>query len=159
MANWAQERAAWWSMAWSLLAGSALLSGGCSSRAGSSDDEPTRDLGHIARAYQVHLYGGKPPREVDQLKKILEELHAANLNPAPEEVLTSSRDGQPYVIIMGANLGATTSGDILAYEKNGANGKRYVLLMSRDIRQMADEEFKRATFVQGHKPEIGQPAS
>jgi len=105
------------------------------------------------------MHGGKPPRDVEQLKKILAELHAADLNPAPEEVLTSSRDGQPYVIIMGANLGATISGDILAYEKNGLNGKRYVLTMSRDIRQMTDEEFKRATFVQGHKPENGQPAS
>ena len=70
----------------------------------------------------------------------------------PDEVLTSSRDGQPYVIILGADLGATRSGEVLAYEKKGAGGKRYVLSMDFNVGQISDADFAKATFAMGHLP-------
>jgi hypothetical protein len=70
-------------------------------------------------------------------------------------VLTSSRDGQPYVVIFGVDLGARNSPDTFVYEKTGADGKRYVLTMSRDVRQLTDAESAQATFANGHKPSGG----
>ena len=97
----------------------------------------------------------RPPRDIKEIEKVLSDLHDANLNPPAKEILVSPRDGEPYVIIMGANLGATRSPDILAYEKRGAEGKHYVLLMSYDVQQITDEEFSKATFAMGHKPAGG----
>jgi hypothetical protein len=134
----------------------ALLAAGCSSGAKSSEDETTMDFRHIVRAYDLVLAEKRrPPRDVSEIEKVLTELHEADLNPPAKDVLISSRDGEPYVIIMGADLGATRSSDILAYEKRGAEGKRYVLLMSYDVQQLTDEEFANATFTMGHKPAGG----
>ena len=137
-----------------LLAVIALFSGvGCSGDAGPKVDDSTQDLNQIARAYSMIVTGkNRPPKDVSEIRAILTDLHAADINPPPDEVLVSSRDGQPYVIIMGANLGGVSSGDILAYEKTGAEGKRYALLMSRDVQQVTDEEFRQATFAMGHRP-------
>ncbi len=132
------------------------IAAGCSFGAKSSEDETTTDLRHIVRAYDLVLAEKRrPPRDVSELEKVLTELHEADLNPPAKEVLTSSRDGEPYVIIMGADLGATRSADILAYEKRGAEGKRYVLMMSYDVQQLTDQEFAQATFAMGHKPKDG----
>ena len=125
---------------------------GCSKPA-STEDETTTDLRQIARAYDLVLAEKRrPPRDLAEIEKVLTELHAANLNPPAKDVLTSSRDNEPYVVIMGANLGATKSSEILAYEKRGAEGKRYVLMMSYDVEQLSDEEFAQATFAMGNKP-------
>ena len=133
-----------------------LLGGlvGCTAKPVVKEDETAADLLHIAGAYQTIISGGAPPpRELEQIKKVLADFHKANLNPPAEEVLTSSRDGQPYVVILGAQLGSVSSDDILIYEKKGLEGKRYVLLMSRDVRQLTDEEFAQAKFAMGHRPE------
>jgi hypothetical protein len=120
----------------------------------SREDEQTNDLNNIARAYGIIVNDShRPPRGVEELKTLLSGLHKADMVPDPEEIFVSSRDGQPYVIIYGANLGTVSSPEILAYEKKGADGKRYVLLMSRDVRQLTDQEFKQARFANGHKPE------
>ena len=127
---------------------------GCTGKPKQTEDEVTTDFRHISRAYQVIQAGSnRPPRDVAEIEKILGELHKDGLNDKPEEVLTSSRDGQRYVIIMGATLGASTSNDILAYEKTGVDGNRYVLLTSSDVRQIPDAEFRQSTFAKGHKPE------
>jgi len=130
-----------------------LLVAGCFSGSKSSEDETTTDFRHIVRAYDLVLAEKRrPPRDLAEIEKVLTELHAANLNPPAKDVLTSSRDNEPYVVIMGANLGATKSSEILAYEKRGAEGKRYVLMMSYDVEQLSDKEFAQATFAMGHKP-------
>ncbi|QDU30353.1 hypothetical protein ETAA8_54810 [Anatilimnocola aggregata] len=127
---------------------------GCATKYTPNEDDTTTDLSHISKAYGIITSADHhPPRHVDEIKSLLKGLHSANLNPPPEEILVSSRDGEPYVIIYGANVGSYASDEILAYEKNGKDGVRYVLLMSRDVRQMTDEEFKRAKFVMGHRPE------
>jgi hypothetical protein len=132
----------------------AAAASGCSSEPISPEDEATADLREIARAYEVAIAASnRPPRDVDQIKKVLADLHTDGLvTNDPTDVLTSPRDGQPYVIILGADLGAEVSTEVLAYENSGAEGKRYVLLMSRDVRAMSDEEFAQAAFAGGHKP-------
>jgi hypothetical protein len=138
-----------------LLGALAIGSGssGCSSPAASEEDETTTDLRSIARAYDSVIgMRKKPPRSVDEIKQVLVDFHDVGWVGPPDDVLISSRDGQPYVIVLGVDLGAEISKDVLAYEKNGAEGKRYVLLTSRDVMQMTDDEFAQATFAQGHKP-------
>jgi hypothetical protein len=131
--------------------------GGCSARAVSVDEEAASDLREIARAYEVVIAASqRPPRALDQINKVLTDLHTDGLvADEPADVLNSPRDGQSYVIILGADLGAQNSPEILAYEALGADGNRYVLLMSRDIRKMTDEEFAQAPFAMGHKPASG----
>lgn len=127
---------------------------GCAGKSRPTEDEVTTDFRHISRAYLVIQSGSnRPPKDVAEIEKILGELHKDGLNDKAEEVLTSSRDGQRYVIIMGANLGASSSNDILAYEKTGVDGTRYVLMTSSDVRQIPDSEFRQSTFAKGHRPE------
>jgi len=157
------SRISYW-LAFALPAALAIgcLSSGCSAKPVSSEDETTTDLRAIARAYEVvTAASNRPPRELDQIKKVLADLHTDGLiADAPLDVLTSSRDGQPYVIILGADLGASLSDEILVYEKNGAEGKRYVFLMNYEIPQMTDEQFGKAAFARGHKPnETATPAA
>jgi hypothetical protein len=70
----------------------------------------------------------------------------------PEEALVSPRDNQPIVIIMGANDNDGAS-SILAYEKTGAEGTRWVVTMGGEAKKLPNEEFSKATFAKGHKPE------
>jgi hypothetical protein len=135
-------------------------SSGCSSPAASDEDENTTDLRSIGRAYDAVIgMRNKPPRSVGEIKQVLVDFHDVGWVGPPDEVLISSRDGQPYVIILGADLGAEVSKDVLAYEKKGAEGKRYVLLTSRDVLQMSEDEFAQATFAMGHKPLETEQAS
>ena len=130
----------------------ALATGGCSKSA-SSEDETTTDLRQIAKAYGVILSGKqRPPQSLDEIKQVLTDLHTDGMNPPADEVLTSPRDKQPYVIILGAKLGTQMTGDVLIYEKDGAEGKRYVFLMSYEVKQLTDDDFAKASFAMGHKP-------
>jgi hypothetical protein len=136
-----------------LCAALAIAITGCSSTPKSTEDETTTDLREIAKAYAVTIsLHRRPPRSLEEIKKVLGELHEAKMVGKPEEVLTSSRDGQPYEIILGADLGASRSPEILAYEKQGKDGTRYVLTMTYDVQQLSDAEFAQATFAAGHKP-------
>jgi len=130
-----------------------VWSAGCSATPKSTEDENSTDLREIAKAYAVTIsLHRRPPKSIEEIKKVLEDLHEAKMVGKPDEVLTSTRDGQPYVIILGADLGATRSPDILAYEKKGAGGKRFVLSMDFNIVQMTDADFAQATFAMGHRP-------
>jgi hypothetical protein len=128
---------------------------GCTSKPVVKEDEAAQDLSNIGMAYGFVVTGDfHPPRDIAEIKKVLDGLHRMGKTPPTDEVLVSSRDGEPYVIILGARLGEVISQDILAYEKKGADGKRYVLLMDRSVRQLSDEEFKQATFAQRHRPGV-----
>lgn len=148
----------------SIVVGALVMGGaaiGCSVQGITAEEETLRDLGEIARAYEVVIAASqRPPRDVSQIEKVLADLHTDGLvADKPADVLTSPRDGQCYVIILGADLGAQNSPEILAYESQGAGGTRYALLMSRDIKQLADDEFAAAPFAMGHKPAASAPAT
>ena len=129
-----------------------LVAGGCS-KSGSSEDATTTALRQIAKAYGVPLAAQqRPPQSLDEIKQILNDLHKDGMNPPADEVLVSPRDKQPYVIVLGARLGSQMSSDILIYEKDGAEGKRYVFTMNYEVKQLTDDEFAKASFALGHKP-------
>ena len=127
---------------------------GCGGSTASSPPEAVKDFQEIARAYDMIVAGkNRPPKTVDELREILLELHTYHTVGDPAEALRSSRDGEQYVIVMGVNFGAVVSGDILAYEKKGKEGKRFVLRLSRNVDEVTDEEFARSTFANQHQPE------
>ena len=102
------------------------------------------NLRRIGQAFNLSEdRANRPIRNEDELKKWLGQLGEPG---DPDSFLTSQRDGQPYVVYYGQK----TDGDsrkILAHEKNGADGSRYVLTQSRSVKLLSDAEFGKAEFV------------
>ncbi len=137
-----------------LLAFSALL--GCS---GSSTPiyvdkplDPTHEkLMKIGMAYARFSANRKrPPQAWADLRPILAETENA------DGPWCSARDGQPLVVCWGVDLSkrpawAKTT-PVLAYEKQGADGSRYVLTAVRNVELLSDKDFREASFPPGHDP-------
>lgn len=112
-------------------------------------DPAQENLMRIGAAYQrYNTEFAKPPTSADQIKRFLKEFGN------PDEMLRSPRDGQPYVICWGTDLAVppkwAKSTPVLAYEKQGAQGKRYVMTTLRSVTLMTDKEFQQASFPPGH---------
>lgn len=136
------------------VAGLALgMACGCAEKHEPREDETTMDLRHIVRAYGIiQSAHNRPPKDLGEIKSILADLHAADLSGAPDEVLTSARDGHPYVVLLTVNLGSAPGNDIFIYEKSGKDGTRYVMTTALDVLQVPDAEFAQKSFAGGHKP-------
>jgi hypothetical protein len=82
---------------------------------------------------------GHPPKKREDLVPFLEEFGD------PDEILKSPSDGQPYVIVWGLDVmrlqerGVPT---VVAFEKNGKDGKRYYC-NGLVVLQVNDEEFRK----------------
>jgi hypothetical protein len=130
-----------------------LLMAGCADKSGPREDQTTLELRKIVEAYEsVQSTKHRPPKDVAELKQVLQDFHAAKYCDPPDEVLTSDRDGLPYGIVFGLDLGAEVSHDVFIYEQKGAEGTRYVMTMSRVVQQIPDAEFAGQTFARGHRP-------
>jgi hypothetical protein len=144
-----------------LAAAAALLAGatGCSGCGRSSEPVVTplpkavQDLGSIAQAYrEAFEQRGKAPESFDDLRQYL-----TSLGGSPDEMRVSPNDGQPYVVMWGADPTRGGPGpvkgmwSIVAHEQTGANGVRAVA----DARGLAitvtDEEFAKLTFIRKRK--------
>ena len=84
-----------------------------------------------------------------QLAKLLRNVAAPQLSGR-------ARDGQPLVVCWDVDLSkartwAKTT-PVLAYEKQGADGNRYVLTMVRSVELLSDKDFREASFPLGHNP-------
>jgi hypothetical protein len=114
--------------------------------------DPTQDkLIKIGKAYRFFLEKQhKPPQSWADLKPIL----AASENA--DEPWRSPRDGQPLVICWGVDLSKkpdwAKSTPVLAYEKQGTAGSRFVLTTARSVELLADKEFQEASFPPGQVP-------
>jgi hypothetical protein len=135
-----------------------LLLVGCSGKHAAREDATTLELRQLAQAYEsVQSTRHRPPKNIDELRQVLQEFHDARFGDPPDEVLTSNRDGLPYEIIFGLDLGAEVSHDIFIYEQKGAEGFRYAMTISRMVKQIPDGEFARQQFARGHRPGNGGP--
>jgi hypothetical protein len=140
---------------------SALLLGstGCSGCGRSSDAVVTplpkavQDVGSIAQAYrEAFEQTGKAPESFNDLRQYL-----ISLGGNPDEMRVSPNDGQPYVVMWGADPTRGGPGpvkgmwSIVAHEQTGANGARAIA----DTRGLAitvtDEEFAKLTFIRKRK--------
>jgi hypothetical protein len=140
------------------MCGLCLLVAACASQA--PPPEATAGEIHlhkIGRAYLRACDGLKrPPRNAAELRPYLDPSDG-------EDVFRSPRDGEEYVILWGvkaAELQRSNNSDpgqrypVLAYEKRGATGQRYVLQMPPQVTLMSDEELKKARFPSAHKPAL-----
>ena len=132
----------------------ALLTAGCSSGTTEKQgNEAELDLKQIGDAYgQALARLGRPPRSAEEIKPELTAMAVGDLNA----VFQSPNDNQPYVIIWGVSLAevdpTAEKQQVLAYERTGAGGTRYVLLANGAVVPMTAEEFAAATFPPGHRP-------
>jgi hypothetical protein len=135
----------------------ALLCGltlsGCSKPPDKFVEDPIKaNLRGINKAYWTHLGYHDTPPEPQNLRIDLDGLNALDMGPSADEALVSPRDKLPIVVIFGADK--TTPGNaILAYEKKGVDGTRWVVTMSQEIKELRNEEFEKALFAKGHKPD------
>ena len=133
----------------------AVFAAGCSG-SGPKTEEAELNLRRIVQAYQLASEPhGNPPRDLESITRFFKELGDPR---EPDKILRSPRDGQPYVILFGAKL-EWGDGTILAYERDGKDGARYVATLSRDVKILNDAEFAQAQFVGGHKPATANAAS
>jgi hypothetical protein len=114
-------------------------------------DPSHEHLMHIGSAYnRFNAQYKKAPGNVADLLPFLKEFGN------PDELLRSPKDGAPYVICWGVDLQVpqtwARSTGVLAYEKYGAAGQRYVLTTLRSVILMTDNEFRQASFPPGHQP-------
>jgi hypothetical protein len=138
----------------SLLVPWCLIAAGCSSAPIKIETppNPTADnLKKILAAYgSFCMTERKPPESAEDLKPALAKWGN------PDEVLRSPRDGQPFVICWRVDLlkpeSWAKSTPVLAYEKRGVDGQRYVLTARRYVVLMRDRDFRQASFPPGHTP-------
>jgi len=132
---------------------------GCSGCGGASGPVVTplpkaeQDLCSIAQAYrEAFEQTGKAPESFDDLRKYL-----VSLGGNPDDMRISPNDGQPYVVMWGADPTRGGGGPvrgmwaIVAHEQTGAGGKRAVADMRGLATTVTDEEFARLTFIRKRK--------
>ena len=95
---------------------------------------------------------GRPPRSIEELQPIFKKASIED----PTSMLSSTRDGQPYVIIWGLDLAGRYNGtDVpFAYEREGLDGVRLVINCSHQIEEVSEEDFAKLNWPEGHKPEL-----
>src|SRR6516164_5123126 len=126
---------------WLLFLPATIALTGCSSAHPVVNQKDAENLTRIGAAYdRATKQLGHPPQNPEQLKPFLKEYGD------PETILRSPQDRLPYVILWGRNIRnsaiQTMPPPIIAYEQQGANGKRYVL-PAMGIMPMTDEEFQK----------------
>ena len=115
-------------------------------------DPTAANLLKIGSAYNRFCAQNKrPPVAAKDIQGLLPPAEA-------EAILRSPRDGEPVVVCWGVDVtkGApwATSTPVLAYEKKGADGARYVLTTMGNVELMPEQDFRSASFPPGHKPEF-----
>jgi hypothetical protein len=142
---------------------------GCS-RGAPKKNTTLADLNTIARAYASATDElGHPPRSKEEFLPYLKAALAEERNPGQaadsdepvaaadvrkvEDVMRSESDGEEFVIHWGVDYRGPRSlkAPVLAYEKRGKDGRRYVLQGLRP-RSVKDEEFADLPFPPGFNP-------
>ncbi len=96
---------------------------------------------------------GHPPKNAEELKPFLKPFGN------PDELLVSPNDGQPYVVVWGAQpSGGPTEYKgmwfILAYERQGAGGKVAVTDVRGRPMTVPVEDLPKLTFIGRHRPTL-----
>jgi hypothetical protein len=133
----------------------ALAVAGCSSPEVQplSEDEmvAVRHLQAIGAAYnRAYQARRKPPASANDLKPYLKP------EPGARDPFVSPRDGQPIVIVPGVAMDVRPASDdeqmIVAYERDGVNGKRLTVDVRGTIVPYTAEQFAKLKFAGGHQP-------
>ena len=131
-----------------IVAGLLLGSPGCG---GPRSAEPEKtSLSALAKMYsqfQAHHRGQLPPNE-QELKQFISDTGAALLDElgysSADDLFVSDRDGQPYVVLYGNSVimsDELPGGGLIAYEKDGVDGVRFVAYRVGLVEEMAADRF------------------
>ncbi|MGB9688728.1 hypothetical protein [Thermogutta sp.] len=139
-------------LVWSIVAaGIALLAGisqsGCYTRTASKPREEStiKILGLLYGQYMGQHMGKAPPNEqafrefVQRQTGFLKQFHIEN----SEDVFRSARDGEPYAVLYGdlSRTGQLLGAPVIAWEKKGVNGRRYIVNTLGSVKEVTEEEF------------------
>jgi hypothetical protein len=131
-----RNRVAW--MAWLSVMLVAFAVAGCG---GQPQTAPTEiSLRKLATYYGMFVssHKGTAPANEKELRGFITEKAAdADL----ESYFRSSRDGQPYVVIY-LGTARAAPGTVIAYEKEGQGGKRFVAFSTTEVRELDESAFK-----------------
>ncbi|MSU80564.1 MAG: hypothetical protein EXS16_21055 [Gemmataceae bacterium] len=109
-----------------------------------SMQQSPQNLMSFGKAYrEATLRLGQPPASLDQMAQELKDLGDT------DQLLRSPEDNENYVIHWGAAAHANPA-HVLAYEKVGKDGKRYVL-WGHIVWFLTDEELKTKPFPPGYR--------
>ena len=115
-----------------------------------------RDHARLKTIATVYAYASRdlerPPNSLDELLPTFGEAGIEN----PKDYLSSTRDGEPYVIIWGVDLEREYMGSPLplAYERIGLEGHRIAIACDYTIIEITHDQFATSQWPAGHKPEL-----
>jgi hypothetical protein len=131
---------------------SAVLLTGCSSTPPPEPEEKSA-LHKVALLYGFYTrdHKGKAPASLDELKRYAQTLKKEQLAPLKLEpgqldaVFVSPRDREPFVLRPAPPGGAIPdplNPPVIAYERNGSGGKRYVAFVTSNIEEVDEARFR-----------------
>jgi len=140
-----------------LVLGGLLSSAGCGrgNPVATGVDRETRiRLNILATFYKEYLdsHRGKPPKDMDSLRQHLqtqadtiEAYKRRNLIGSLQELLTSARDDQPFVIMFGEKVGLSDMPGAfwIAHEQAGVDGKRMAVRLQGGVDVLDADQFAR----------------
>lgn len=113
---------------------------GCAKPPEPEKPTPFAQLEKVGQAYErAQQILQRPPKNLDEIKEFVKELGN------PDDILRSPNDHEPYQIIWGVDVTAEqpdgSPKPIIAYEKNGQNGKRFILRAGNVAEEVPDADF------------------
>jgi hypothetical protein len=86
---------------------------------------------------------------MEELKSVLKPL-----TKDPDKYVRSTRDGEEFVVVWGVQMDQLPLDTVVAYERKGVDGKRMVVNLNGEVREVSAEEFLKLKFPKGHKPSV-----
>jgi hypothetical protein len=129
----------------------AVVGCGDSGRSNKAEQEsPLKPLAILYGSF-INQHQGKPPPGEPEFKAFLKETANADILKAEfqitdiEKLFLSPRDNKPYVVIYGATTGGQGPGGapVVAYEKEGVKGKRFVASALGAVVEVDEAEFRK----------------
>ncbi len=138
---------------WTLIVVALTLSG-CS-HVGGGDERPLMPVeDHLLK---IGLAYANATRHLGCAPKGLAEIRPYFDGGAADQIARSPNDGEEFVVLWGVDYNKLPPRrddpyTVAAYEKHGAEGKRYVLRIPTQVLLMTDEELAKAVFPPGYQP-------
>jgi hypothetical protein len=132
---------------WVVLQFVALLitAPGCDFGGGAPPPDGQLAIERVAKWYQYYRAEnrGKPPPDEDAFIAFIEaKLQARGDTVDPDQLLTSPRDGQRYVVQYGTQNSTNMERNVAVYEKEGYRGKKLVAFESVWNKEVDDAELQ-----------------
>jgi hypothetical protein len=137
-----------------LIAGLVIIpfTGGCGSEPVKYDETTLKaadQFRKVAVAYNQAAGRKRQVNSADDLKPFLKE------HGDPDALLVSPLDGKPIVVVPGITPGTAPADDeqmIVAYEREGVNGKRMTVDIRGTVVIVSADDFAQIKFAGGHQP-------